>query len=125
MMDEISEKFPYLARYAHEVSHDANTAVYKPADFAKQWHAILKQMHQDTNLSVESENLSVDDLCYESSKEKCEKIVQEYLKVDNLDLNTITVPDSIQMSPLASMVLTEQIRRGEKKYFAKNRNYLL
>ena len=41
MMDEISEKFPYLARYAHEISHDANTAIYKPADFAKQWHAIL------------------------------------------------------------------------------------
>ena len=107
MMDEISEKFPYLARYAHEISHDANTAVYKPADFAKQWHVILNQCHQNTQEIEEFIDLSVEDLCYESSKEKCEKIVQKYLEVENFDLNTITVPQSLMMSPLASMDLTE------------------
>ena len=28
------------------------------------------------------------------------------------------------LKPLASMVLTESIRKGEKLYFCKNRNYL-
>lgn len=74
-MDEISEQFPYLARYAHEISHDANTKVYKPAEFAKQWHAILNKCHQNNCKTVELDDLSVEDLCYESSKEKCEKLV--------------------------------------------------
>ncbi len=125
-METVKKHFPGLVRYVHDVSHEANTATYNCEEFSQQWRRALEHTTRERTIQEYEENISVDDLVYESTTTMCEKLVQSYVQQPDLDLSTILVPTEkvTQDQPLASMALTDLVHKGGKNYFAKSMNYL-